>query len=153
GTFSLGLGQQAERVKGQLVTASFFSVLGVRPELGRFFGADEDSIGRAAHVAVLSREFWMRRFGADRAVVGKTLQLGRNVYTVIGVAPRRFAGIDLDVPDLWLPITAAAPEVMGPAALVEPRYFWLSGVIARLRAGVTPVQAAAEATAIYRGTL
>src|SRR5213078_1249253 len=49
-------------------------------------------------------------------------------------------------------ITAAAPEVMGPAALVEPRYFWLSGVIARLRAGVTPVQAAAEATAIYRGT-
>src|SRR6266568_4463435 len=151
GSFSLGLGPQAETVKARLVTASFFSVLGVRPKLGRFFGADEDSVGRAAHVAVLSREFWVRRFGADRAILGKTLQLGHNVYTVIGVAPRGFAGIDLDVPDLWLPITAAAP-VMGPAALVEPRYFWLSGVIARLRAGVTPVQAAAEATAIYRGT-
>src|SRR5213592_3103930 len=75
-TFSLGLGPQAEPVTGRLVTASFFSVLGVRPELGRFFGADEDSVGRAAHVAVLSREFWMRRFGADRAVLGKTLQLG-----------------------------------------------------------------------------
>ena len=149
---SLGLGAQAEGVTGRLVTASFFSLLGVRPELGRFFGADEDSLGHAAHVAVLSREFWQRRFGADRAILGKTLQLGRNVYTVIGVAPRAFAGIDLDVPDLWLPITAAAPEVMGPEALVEPRYFWLSGVIARLRAGVAPAQAAAEATAIYRGT-
>jgi predicted permease len=149
GTFSLGLGPQAERVTGRLVTASFFAVLGVRPELGRFFGADEDSVGRAAHVAVLSREFWMRRFGADRAVLGKTLQLGRNVYTVIGVTPQGFAGIDLEVPDLWLPLTAAAPEVMGPAAL-GPNYFWLSGVVARLRPRVSPEQAAAEATAIYR---
>src|SRR2546427_6166057 len=149
GSFSLGLGPQAEPVAGRLVTASFFSVLGVRPELGRFFGADEDSVGRAAHVAVLSREFWTRRFGADRAVLGKTLQLGRNVYTVIGVTPRGFAGIDLEVPDLWLPLTAAAPEVMGPAAL-GPRFYWLSGVVARLRSRVSPEQAAAEATAIYR---
>src|SRR5881296_440463 len=149
GRFSLGLGPQAERVTGRLVTASFFSLLGVRPELGRFFGADEDSVGRAAHVAVLSWEFWRRRFGADHAVLGKALQLGRNAYTVIGVTPQGFAGIDLDVPDLWVPLTAAASEVMGPGAL-GPRYFWLSGVIARLRSGVNPVQAAAEATGIYR---
>ncbi len=149
GRFSLGLGPQAEPVTGRLVTASFFSVLGVRPELGRFFGADEDSVGRAAHVAVLSREFWVRRFGSDRAVLGKTLQLGRNVYTVIGVTPQGFTGIDLEVPDLWLPLTAAAPEVMGPASL-GPRFFWLSGVVARLRPRVNPEQAAAEATAIYR---
>src|SRR5438477_6675400 len=148
GTFSLGLGPQAEPVTGRLVTASFFSVLGVRPELGRFFGADEDSVGRAAHVAVLSWEFWRRRFGADRAVLGKTLQLGRNVYTVIGVTPRGFAGIDLEVPDLWVPLTTAAPEVMGPGAL-GPRYFWLAGVIARLRSGGNPVQAAAEAPPLY----
>src|SRR5437867_1411383 len=142
GRFSLGLGPQAERVTGRLVTASFFSLLGVRPELGRFFGADEDSVGRAAHVAVLSWEFWRRRFGADHAVLGKALQLGRNAYTVIGVTPQGFAGIDLDVPDLWVPLTAAASEVMGPGAL-GPRSFWLSGVIARLRSGVSPVQAAA----------
>ena len=148
-SLSFGLGPQAEPVTSGLVTASFFSVLGVRPELGRFFGADEDSVGRAAHVAVLSREFWKRRFGADRAVLGKTLQLGRNVYTVIGVTPQGFTGIDLEVPDLWLPLTAAAPEVMGPAAL-GPNFFWLSGVVARLRPRVSPEQAAAEATAIYR---
>ncbi len=138
-----------DRARSFSAVASLFSLLGVRPELGRFFGADEDSVGHAAHVAVLSREFWQRRFGADPAVLGKTLQLGRNVYTVIGVAPRAFAGIDLDIPDLWLPITAAAPEVMGPGAL-SPGSFWLS-VIARLRAGVAPAPAAAEATAIYRG--
>src|SRR5438128_1469626 len=148
-SLSFGLGPQAEPVTSGLVTASFFSVLGVGPGLGRFFGADEDSVGRAAHVAVLSREFWTRRFGADRAVLGKTVQLGRNVYTVIGVAPEGFSGIDLEVPDLWLPLTAAAPEVMGPAAL-GPRFFWLSGVVARLRPRVSPEQAAAEATAIYR---
>src|SRR5204863_9718950 len=88
-------------------------------------------------------------FGADRAVVGGTVQLGRNVYSVIGVTPEGFAGIDLDVPELWLPLTAAAPEVMGPAAL-GPRFFWLAGVVARLRPRVSPEQAAAEATAMYR---
>src|SRR5207244_11356424 len=90
--FSLGLGPQAERVTGKLVTGSFFSLLGVRPELGRFFDADEDSVGHAAHVAVLSREFWKRRFGEDRTVLGTTLRLGRSGYTVIGVAPQAFSG-------------------------------------------------------------
>src|SRR2546430_11021496 len=116
GSFSLGLGPQAERIKGKLVTASFFSLLGVRPLLGRFFGADEDSLGNPAHVAVISREFWKRRFREDRAVLGSTLPLGRSGYTVIGVAPQDFAGIDLDVPDVWVPLTAAAPELHGPDA-------------------------------------
>jgi len=147
--FSLGLGPQAERVTGKLVTGSFFPLLGVRPELGRFFGPDEDSLGNPAHVAVLSREFWKRRFGEDRAVLGTTLQLGRSGYTVIGVAPRGFAGIDLDLPDVWLPFSAAAPEVHGPDAFGS-RSFWLSGVIARLRPGVNAAPAAAECTAIYR---
>ena len=149
GSFSLGLGPQAERIKGKLVTASFFSLLGVRPLLGRFFGADEDSLGNPAHVAVISREFWKRRFREDRAVLGSTLQLGRSGYTVIGVAPQDFAGIDFDVPDVWVPLTAAAPELHGPDALTQHN-FWLRGVIARLRPGVNPAQVTAEGTAIYR---
>jgi predicted permease len=151
GSLSLGLGPHAERVTGELVTASFFPLLGVRPELGRFFGSDEDSVGHAAHVAVLSREFWTQHFGADRGVVGRTLQLERSVYTVIGVAPEGFSGIDLDIPDVWLPLSAAGPEINGPGALDNPGYFWLGGVIGRLPPSVNPAQAAAEATAIYRG--
>src|SRR5205823_631060 len=115
-----------------------------------FFSTDEDSLGHAAHVAVLSREYWTRRYGADRGVLGQRLRLGRSVYTIIGVAPRGFSGIDLEQPDLWLPLTAAAPEVYGPDALTNPRHFWLRGVVARLHPGVNGVQAAAEATAIYR---
>src|SRR5437899_3697934 len=147
--FSLGLGPQAERVTGRLVTASFFSLLEVRPELGRFFGADEDSVGHAAHVAVLSREFWKRRFAEDRTVLGTTLRLGPSGYTVIGVAPLGFAGVDLDVPDVWLPYSAAGPEVHGRAAFgSHSPGLW--GVIARLRPGVNSAAAAAECSAIYR---
>ena len=147
---SLGVGPTAEGVAVRMVTASFFSLLGARPDLGRFFSTDEDSLGHAAHVAVLSREFWTRRYGADRGVLGQRLRLGRSVYTIIGVAPRGFSGIDLEQPDLWLPLTAAAPEVNGPDALTNPSHFWLRGVVARLHPGVNGVQAAAEATAIYR---
>ena len=144
--FSVGLGPQAERVTGMLVTGSFFSLLGVRSELGRFFGTEEDSRENPAHVTVVSHEFWTRRFGEGRAVLGTTLQLGRTGYTVIGVAPQGFAGIDLDVPDVWLPYSAAGPE-----AWPDPfgsHSFW--GVIARLRPGVSPAPTAAECTAIYR---
>ena len=149
GGFSLGVGEHAEHVTGEMVTASFFSLLGVRPTLGRFFGSDEDRVGAAEHVAVLSHEFWERHFGDDRGVLGKQVQLGRSVYTVIGVAPEGFSGIDLAVPDLWVPLSVAAPEVMGPDAL-GPHYFWLSGVVARVRPGVDLTQAAAEGTTIYR---
>src|SRR5207247_4352555 len=106
---SLGVGPAAEGVAVRMVTASFFSLLGARPDLGRFFSTDEDSLGHAAHVAVLSREYWTRRYGADRGVLGQRLRLGRSVYTIIGVAPRGFSGIDLEQPDLWLPLSAAAP--------------------------------------------
>src|SRR5256886_3797252 len=61
-----------------------------------------------------------------RSVLGQRLRLGRSVYTIIGVAPRGFSGIDLEQPDLWLPLTAAAPEVYGPDALTNPRHFWRS---------------------------
>src|SRR5205807_2131766 len=84
------------------------------------------------------------RYGADRGVLGQRLRLGRSVYTIIGVAPRGFSGFDLEQPDLWLPLTAAAPEVYGPDALTNPRHFWLRGVVARLHPGVNGVQAAAE---------
>src|SRR2546427_480180 len=69
--------------------------------------------------------------------------------SLAAVAPHGFSGIDLDVPDVWVPLTAAAQEVRGPDALSK-NYFWLSGVIARLRPGVDPAQVVAEGTAIYR---
>jgi predicted permease len=146
--FSLGVGESAQRVTGEMVTASFFPLLGVRPVLGRFFSPEEDRAGRGDRVAVLSSEFWKRHFDAQRTVLGTTLHLGRSVYTVIGVAPAGFAGIGFEVPDVWLPMSVTAPETMGPAAL-SPNFWWLD-VVARLRDGVNPAQADAEGTALYR---
>src|SRR5256886_17436116 len=81
-----------------------------------------------------------------RSVLGQRLRLGRSVYTIIGVAPRGFSGIDLEQPDLWLPLTAAAPEVYGADALTNPRHFWLRGVVARLHPGVNGAQAGGAGT-------
>jgi len=146
---SLGLGANAERVAAELVTASLFPLLGVRPSLGRFFTPDEDRLGAGAHVAVISHELWKRRFGGRPDALGKTLDLGQGIYTIIGVAPEGFSGIELRVPDLWLPLTTGAPEFVGKDAL-GPNWWWLSGAIARLRPGVSPASATAEATAIFR---
>src|SRR5439155_14822861 len=129
---SLGRGADAKRVDLVLASSSFFPLLGVRPALGRFFNADEDRPSGPALV-VLSFGFWRSAFGGDSAVVGKQLQLGRGSYTVIGVAPDRFTGVELQNVDAWVPIAAATPELMGPGSLNRGSYFLQ--IIGRLGSG------------------
>ncbi|MGH7529848.1 MAG: ABC transporter permease [Gemmatimonadales bacterium] len=148
-TTSLGRGAEAERIRGMIVTASFFPLLGVKPALGRFFVPDEDRVGAAQRLVVLGYEFWRRRFGGSAAVLGTTLQLGRNPYTVIGVAPARFNGIGLEPADVWLPMSAADPDLGGWDLLRCTNCFWLD-VVARLRPGVSPTQVESEATVVFR---
>ena len=150
GSFSLGRGADAQRVDGELVSGEFFALTGARPVLGRFFSDAEDDPGHPAHVAVLSREFWHRQFADSPAVLGTTLQLGRSAYTVIGVAPADFAGVELRVPDVWVPMSAAAPELFWAKVLTCDGCYWFGGVIGRLAPGVTAAQAAAEVTGLYR---
>jgi putative ABC transport system permease protein len=147
-SFSMGRGQDARHVSGEAVSASFFPLLGVKPERGRFFTTDEDRKG-GAHVAVLSHEFWHTQFAEDPGVLDKTLQLNTATYTVIGVAPLGFTGIDLDHPDLWVPISVAGPETSWPVVLECDGCYWMN-TIARLAPGGTVSQAASEATALYR---
>ena len=94
--FSLSDGNQTERVIGQIVSGNYFSVLGVRPALGRFFLPEEDRTPGTHPVVVISHGLWRRRFGADPAVIGKTVSLNAYRYTVVGVAP---AGVHRD--DAW----------------------------------------------------
>ena len=79
-------GSEPERVQAARVGAMFWSLLGVTPEIGRGFAPNEDSQS-AGRTVVLSDGLWKRRFGADRRIVGKTISLDGNSYTVIGVAP------------------------------------------------------------------
>ena len=144
---SLGRGPDARRVDVVLASASFFTLLGVRPAVGRFYGADEDRPGGPA-VAVLGYEFWRSAFGGDSTVIGRQLALGRGTYTVIGVAPERFTGVNLQNVDVWVPIAVATPELMGPGSMNRGSYFLQ--IIGRLGAGGV-ASAQRQATLALRG--
>jgi predicted permease len=148
-SFNLGVGDHARRVTAELVSASFFPLLGVRAERGRFFTEEEDRVGHPAYVAVVSYAFWRSEMEQSPDALGKTLLVGHNVYTVIGVAPDHFAGLGLREPDLWLPMSAGAPEVMGNRNILTCCGFGFR-TIARLAPGVSAARAAAEGTVLMR---
>ena len=88
------------------VTQSYFTTLRVRPALGRFFTPDEDRVDIASSAAVISDALWHRAFAGDRSALGKRIQIADRTYSVVGIAPPAFTGIDLDRVDVWLPLGA-----------------------------------------------
>lgn len=149
---SMGRGPGAMQVRRTLATPSYFPLLGVRPELGRFFDSSEERIPLGEAVAVLSHGFWQRQFAGDRNVLGRTIQLGARQYRIIGVAAPNFSGVDLDATDVWVPFSAAASELGGDKWYVPG---WWTGptVLVRLRPDVDRRRIEAQATAAYRHTL
>jgi predicted permease len=110
---------QPERLAGQLVSGNYFEVLGVPLPLGRGFTREDDRLAAPVRVAVISHALWRRSFDADPSVVGRTIRLNGNSYTLIGVAPPRFTGpVVGGATDVWVP-TALQPEVDPPAASVR----------------------------------
>jgi predicted permease len=143
-------GAQPETVQGQLVTGNFFEVLGVKPAIGRVFRPEEDKTPGTHLVAVLSYDGWQRYFAGDPGVVGRTITLNRQLFTVVGVAPRGFRGINLfGRPVVWLP-TMCYQQVLSGFLLetFESRRGLVWQVVARLRPGVTVEQARANMTVI-----
>ncbi|OLE97786.1 MAG: hypothetical protein AUG75_04050 [Cyanobacteria bacterium 13_1_20CM_4_61_6] len=136
----------ARRVRVVLASASYFPLLGVRPALGRFYLADEDRPDGPA-VVVLGYGFWRASFQNDSGILGRQLQLGRSSYTVVGVAPERFTGVNLENVDAWVPLTTATPELMGPGSLNRGSYFLQ--IIGRLGPGGREA-AEREATLAFR---
>jgi len=135
-------GSEPERVQGARVSATFWSLLGIQPAIGRGFAPNEDAQS-AGRVVVLSDGLWKRRFGADRRIVGKTIALDGNTYTVIGVAASRFSFPDR--PDVWVPLVFSADD-LNP----ENRGGHWMGIIGRLAPDVTVAQANAELVALTR---
>jgi predicted permease len=143
GEITLGRGAEARPVNASWVSHSFFPLLGVEPALGRFFGADEDRTPSGAPVVVLGHGFWQRNFAGDPAVLGREIALGSDRFTVIGVAPEGFTGVDLARVDVWAPVTTAA--VRWRDIQFDTRSTkWLT-VVARLKPGIGREQAAAAA--------
>jgi putative ABC transport system permease protein len=150
GQFDLSGGTEPQRVNVDRVNANLFSLLGVQPSLGRAFTADEDHPGHL--VAVLSYGLWQRQFGADLNILGHTVTLDRQPYTVIGVMPRTFVfplpGLQQgDASDLFVPM-AFTPEELGD---VGDNFNY--GVVGRLKPGVSLTQANADLRAIAQRIL
>ena len=107
----------ATQAVSHLVSGTFFSVLGAEPMIGRAIAPeDTDAPGRSA-VAVISHRYWQQELAADPAVIGRTIDINGTLFTVIGVMPASFYGVDLNEqsPDMWLPITM---QPQGDAAAV-----------------------------------
>jgi putative ABC transport system permease protein len=151
GTLTMGRGADARPVRASLVTANYFPTLGVQPFLGRFFSAEEDRVGGGPAVVVLGHRFWRTRFAARTNVLGESFRVGSQIFTVIGVTPEGFGGVDLSAAEIFLPIGSGGREFMGRDTEWETTRNWQwIRVIARLAPGVTPEAAATQLTASYR---
>lgn len=148
----LDTGAGSERAQAALVSTNFFTVLGVRPILGRTFDAGADQGPGAYPVAVLSYAAWQRQFSGDREVVGRTLRVNGHVFTIIGVAPKEFTGLMRGVfPSLFVPVTMLGQvrPSWTERPLADANHIWLA-VTARLPDGMSPTQATELATIAAR---
>jgi predicted permease len=143
-------GTETLNVLGQLVSGNYFEVLQVHPILGRSFLPEEDTSPNGHPVAVLNYNFW-RKLGADPAVIGSLVTLNGRPFTVIGVAPRAFTGIDVGVaPDVWVPMAMHGWVRPGGDDWFQNRRALLLSVVGRLRPGVTVSQAESQLQTIAR---
>src|SRR6185312_16292288 len=142
-TFNLTGSGNPERVRGEMVSATMFPVLGIKPIIGRTFTPDEDHRG-AAPVAVLTSSFWKTRFGSDRNIVGRTLTMDEKLYTIVGVIPSDN-------------VIFQRTSVIVPIGQWAEPLFWDRSIgmgsrgLGRLKAGVSPQQAQSELDAIAAG--
>ncbi len=127
-----------ERVNGEFVSATYFAVLGIRPSAGRAFAPEEDAHPNAPRQVVISEGLWQRRYNADPSVIGKTVDIDREPYDVIGVAAGGFRGLTGQA-DVFIPITVRSAEDLGEAQSHE------FSMVARRRPGVSVEQAASAA--------
>lgn len=130
---------EPKQLFGQMVSANYFAILGLRPASGRFFFADEDSKPGGNNVAVVSYSLWANKFGSDPNVVGRTLTLNATPYTVIGVAPHGFKGTFTfgNAEQVWVPVSMY-PRILSGFVKdnFNDRRFLTTTVIGRLRDGV-----------------
>lgn len=145
--FSLTGTDDPERLEGEIVTASYFPLLGVNAEVGRTFLPEEDMAPDASPVAIISYGLWQRRFGGDTNILGKTIGLNNSPLTIVGVMQRGFRGQSKEA-DVWVP-TMVSSVMPFPGMLEEKFFHWLD-VVGRLKPGVTQSQAEADMGIIGR---
>jgi predicted permease len=142
-TARLSWGNSVRNVAGYAVTGNYFELLGVQPERGRFFQAADEHGPSSAPYIVLSHNLWRSVFNTDPGIVGATVRLDKEPYTVVGVAPARFHGTEQFVwPDYWIPFVNWGADVL------DSRTSATLTVLGRLAPGVTPRQATENLSSI-----
>ncbi|MEN3332446.1 MAG: hypothetical protein V7641_1811 [Blastocatellia bacterium] len=143
-----------EYIFGQLVSGNYFSVLGAEMTLGRGLLPEEERTPGAVPVVVLSHGFWQRRFDSDPEIIGKSLKLDGQPFTVVGVAGRAFIGTEADAPQFWMPLMMR-DQVIGEGGWNYKR--WLTErdadaftLVGRLKPGISRRQAEAEISVIAK---
>jgi predicted permease len=133
-------GAEPRQLQGQMVSASYFDLLGLRPAIGRFFLSDEDTKPGGNNVAVLSYSLWTNKFGANPNIAGQILTLNAAPYTVIGVAPPGFKGTFtfINAEEIWIPVSMY-PQVLAGFFKdnFNTRRFLATVVYGRLKDGVS----------------
>ena len=144
-------GSDIEKMQVQLVSGSYFPVLGVNASLGRVLNESDDQNQGGHPVTVVSYAWWQQRFGGDPSAVGKTITIDNVAYTIVGVAPKEFFGTTVGtVPDLWVPL---AMEKQLPPAHWDGRNdeaFQSLNIIARLKDGVSSEQASTGINQLFK---
>jgi len=149
---SVSTGAEGEPIFVELVTGNYFATLGVRPLLGRMIGTEDDRVPGASPVMVLGHRMWQRQFGGKRDVLGQTVLVNGTVFTVVGVAPEGFRGVNsLFGPDAWAPVMLYRELLPSQfRSWVDERRALAFNVAARLKPGVTIQQASAEMVALAK---
>jgi predicted permease len=144
------IGDNTLHVEAELVSGEYFTVLGVKPFIGRALTPDDNRVPNDHPVAVISYKFWQRHFARDPGALGRTLLVDKTPYRIVGVAPPEFYGEELaSEPDLWAPLMMVPQwiHMRGFDLLKDRNSGWLR-MMGRLKPGQTGQQAAAEMNAV-----
>ena len=154
GRVAVRFGETPEQAEGDMVSGNFFSGLGVSLARGRAFTLEDERAH--SHLVVLSYSYWTRRFGKNPSVIGQTLFIKGNPFTIIGIGPQGFLGVEPGYStDFWIPLQNQPDlNAWGQAAEYGTLYstptWWCLELIARLSPGVSAPQALAEVTPLYQ---
>jgi predicted permease len=152
--FDVNLNARGEASKslGMLVSGSYFSILGVRPALGRLLNLQDDRIINEPHVVVLSYDYWQTRFGGDRNVLNQTIIVNGQLMTIVGVAQNGFNGTTIYAkPQVFVPITMV-PSMIDIEGLDSGSWHW-AYLFARLKPGIMQEKAQASLNALYHAII
>jgi len=155
---TVNLGERVVTTDGEMVTGSYFSVLGVSPIVGRAIVDDDLSAG-SPNVAVVSHVFWSHELNGDPSAIGRSITVNGTPFTIVGVAPPGFVGLNGSVPNLWVPLRPTddmrpwGSRAASAQTFFSDRTWWWCGIGARIKTGVEQSQVFAETDHLFRQSI